>query len=295
MRNYYDRPKPTLLKGFKRKRLFLWALLLMNVVVGSVYITSWLNDEEPAQAFSKNPAVSMPARTTATQFANEYFRWYSSDKDEREKRLEPYLIKGIDKQAGLVLNDIKTDSVANNVQVWDVRDKGNNKADIVVSATLMLTEKGKTMMATRRLVVPIYAISNDSFVVEDVPYYLAESNPVQSSKGDFKSKGNQIDEKKMDEYTTFLNNFFKEYASTSPEKSLSHLTKGDLQLRGLGNVLSFGKLEDVKVWDNRSEYEVSCKVRFQDKATGSEVLYPYIIKMTKDDGQWRILSLIHSQ
>ncbi|SFX76183.1 Conjugative transposon protein TcpC [Thermoactinomyces sp. DSM 45891] len=296
MRNVQDRPKPTLLKGFRQKRILLWSLLLMNAVVGCVFIYSWLVQEKGSQAFSNNPAVSMPARTKATEFANEYFRWISTDKEERAKRLEPYLIKGIDEQAGMVLSGVKVDSTPSNVQVWDVQDKGNNRANIIVSATMMLMNPSdkKFTMETRHLVVPIYAASRDSFVVEDIPYYLPESSPVQASKGDYKPQGNKVDEKQLGEYTAFLESFFKEFASTSPEKTLSHRTKGDLQLRGMGSIISFSKLESVSVWEQQSEYEITCKVKFTDHL-GATFIYPYILKLTKEDGQWRIISFRNSQ
>lgn len=81
-----------------------------------------------------NMATTPTAVQYAENFAREYFSWQPGTEAfaNREKRLAPYLAKGLDKHAGLQSTTVTSTSILLNTEVVNIEEKGEDKAYITL-------------------------------------------------------------------------------------------------------------------------------------------------------------------
>ncbi|MDQ0862254.1 conjugal transfer protein [Bacillus sp. V2I10] len=82
----------------------------------------------------KNFAAGVGAQSFAENFAVEYFNWDNADEEikKRAKRLQPFLAKGLDEQAGLSFEGMEWSSELTDSQVWNVEETEENTALITL-------------------------------------------------------------------------------------------------------------------------------------------------------------------
>lgn len=81
-----------------------------------------------------NMATTPTAVQYAENFAREYFNWKPGTEAfaNREKRLAPYLAKGLDKHAGLQSTTVTSTSIVLETEVVNIEEKGENQAYITL-------------------------------------------------------------------------------------------------------------------------------------------------------------------
>lgn len=91
-------------------------------------------EEAPVAEAKLNMATTPTAVQYAENFAREYFSWQPGTEAfaNREKRLAPYLAKGLDKHAGVQATTISSTSILLGSEVVNIEEKGENQAYITL-------------------------------------------------------------------------------------------------------------------------------------------------------------------
>lgn len=291
--------------------LALFLSVVAIVRVGNASISQAKTEPMQQVEQKKNYAASEGAQSFAENFAAQYFNWQNTDqgKADRVKRLQPYLAKGLDEQAGLSFDGMEWDSSLTKSQVWNVKETGEDTALITLriqhtlkkstppdpaaveaakSQNKPLPEATEQTKGTyvKYFVVPVKT-NGQSFVVDKVPYFTAApKKPAITANTAFNEDGKITDPKLQDEITSALNTFFKVY-TTGTQEELSYYVKGD-EIPSMNGIITFKEVKSsvIQPGQSKNEYNVHAVVIFQENQSNGQVIYPYELRLVKEDNRW---------
>jgi hypothetical protein len=293
--------KPATLHEFKLKKALLWGLLSVNAVVSPTILAMWAAGEfnvgnaetKVVQQQQESTAASQKAKSFALDFAHEYFTWNIGYEDVRAKRLQSFLVKGLDPQAGINFSTITKNARPDHIELWDVIDKGEKKSVIVVMAKVNIFEPKTDAPAVieRLLAIPIQAVNENQFVVNDIPYYLPVPEPSSVMKRKEVFDGDRVDATVTSQVDRSLQNFFKIYFSGDANE-IAYLAKTKTPLQGFKGAFEFLSMDDLEVVRQGDNYLADCLVYVKDD-TGMEMTLPYQIQLSQEDGHWFVTDIIN--
>jgi hypothetical protein len=291
--------------------LALFLSVVAIVRVGNASISQAKTEPMQQEQKNINYAASVGAQSFAENFAVQYFNWQNTDqgKTDRVKRLQPYLAKGLDEQAGLSFDGMEWDSSFSKSQVWNVKETGKDTALITLRIQHTLkkstppdpaaveaaknqnkplpeaTEQTKGSFV-KYFVVPVKT-DGQSFVVDQIPYFtVAPKKPSITADTGFIEDGKITDSKLQDDITSALNTFFKVY-TTGTQEELSYYVKGD-EIPSMNGIITFKEVKSlvIKPGKSKNEYNVHAVVVFQENQSNGQVIYPYELQLVKEQNRW---------
>lgn len=311
-------------KTVLRKKLFkgvFWTgfglVLFLSVVaiirVGNANAGAVEKKPVEQQAKKENVAVGEGAKSFAENFASQYFDWQIDDvnRKSRAERLEPFLAKGLDEQAGLAFDGMEWNSTLVKSQVWNVEETGKDTALITLRVQHVLKKitspdskvveqakkdkkeppKPKEDMAgpyEKYFVVPVKT-DGKAFVVNKIPYFMSPAKkPTFESDTTINEDGKIYDSDLQEELIVALNTFFKVY-TTGTQDELSYYIKGD-NIRTMLGIITFVEVKNtiIKKGESKDEYKVHATVVFKENQSRAQVIYPYEVTLVKVEGRWFI-------
>lgn len=291
----------TTLTKMKTKKVVLWGLLIGNGLIGLFILFLWLTGELKLQTVSKgvgishNQAVSDGSKAFATHFAVDYFNWTLGQEQARAKRLQAYLPKEMDVQGGLQFSSLQWEARPGAAQVWSVENQGVKQSviTIMINVTYYNPKNNQDyFMVKRWLAVSVQAIQSDRFIVNQIPYVIP-SPPVTSAKLTKEEiQGKEVDSSTQKQLQGTLRNFFDVY-SRGNEGEIRYLSRSQIPIRGYQGTMKLLSLDSVRVVQSGSDYYAYSTVHFQETDTHTEVVYPYEIRLRKEQNQWFIYDLTH--
>ncbi|MCQ6281094.1 conjugal transfer protein [Bacillus sp. EB600] len=306
-------------KTVLRKKLIKYAfwtgfvLVLFLSIVAIVRVgNATAKDNSMQQVDQKvNHAASEGAQSFAQNFASQYFNWQNTDegRKNRMERLQPYLAKGLNEQAGLVFDGMEWNSRLTKSQVWNVEETGKDTALITLRVQHILkklpppdpaavaeaqknnTEPPKATEESagpyeKDFVIPIKT-DGKSFVVYKIPYFVAPAKKPQITSDSTIDENSKIQDPKLqEEITSSLNTFFKVY-TTGTQEELSYYVKGN-EIQTMTGIITFKKVKNtvIKASTSSNEYQVYANVIFQENQSKAQVMYPYQLMLVKQDNRW---------
>jgi hypothetical protein len=249
------------------------------------------------QVKKENPATSQAAVQFAKDFASTYFTWDTKDeaKNTRREQLSNYLAVGLDEDAGLNMDQIKTASVFKEAKVKNVENIGQNKAKIVLNVAYEITtipeqkeatvpkpgakpapppspEKKET---TKTIVVPV-RFDGTSYGIYELPTFttVPEQTTLVAEVENKMTKA--TDTIAVQNITNFLDTFFESYSQDGKDK-LSYILEDTKYQDGLKKSMNFVKVEESSIYEGKrkNQYIVDCKVEFADPDSESQFLTDY--------------------
>lgn len=278
------------LKLKKMFRVFLWVMLVWIFARG---VYSFFDKGQPVQAVSVNipkPAVVEidAAKTFATSFARDYFTFNATNLEERAKRLEGYLVKQLDRNAGL---EIQANQTVNQTAVqawpWSVKKVDNNQAVITVKVKVVAAARPETYFY---LAVPVAAAGEGSYQVNDIPAVVP--GPLVPELNRLELNGKDItgaDEKAI---TDMANGFFKAYVQGQPAEITYYFLNPDSSVRGLASSMLFKELRDIRIVQTETG-GVKAEVTAVLIEPLSKAIYKnhYILDLVNKDNRWYIKTI----
>jgi hypothetical protein len=264
------------------------------------------------QVKKDNPATSQAAVQFAKDFVSVYFTWSTEDgaKETREEQMSKYLADGIDPDAGLDTDRIKTTSIFKDAKLKSVENIGHNKAKIVFTATYEVTSvpapaqtaqaggakpapapPPEKKEATKTIVVPVQFDGN-SYGVYELPTFTTvpeKTTLIADEENKMKKATSTL---LIQNISNFLNTFFESYAQDSKDK-LSYILEDSKHQNGLQNSMSFVKVEESTVYEGKSknQYIVDCKVQFADPVSQSQFLTNYRLTVEQRDDHYVVTKI----
>lgn len=306
-------------RGYRTRKIGVWAfwiLLVMILLVGNSLLnavrSSKAQTEPTEQAITLNPATTTTAVQYAQNFAKEYFTWKPDDKSlsDRKERLAPYLAKGMDEQAGLQTNGLKTTSVLTKTEIKNIEEKGAKEAYVTLKVyqkvgipkevtqtnkqtkqTKVVSIKYEPKEVTKFFVVPVGY--NENFGIYDLPKFTY-INPQTSLELADQTKGmNEVEDSAAKENVrNFLDTFFDSYTQDSRDK-LAYLLEDPEHPNGLNKRMNFVSVYSASVYqdDAPTNYIVRTTVIMEDPDTKDRYKTNYSLNITQKDARYVVTKI----
>lgn len=249
----------------------------------------------------ENVAMGDGSKTFGRNFIIEYFKWNKDDYQERVDRLQPYLRKGVDEQAGLRFDSLTGSSSPEKTELWEVSETGTKTADltfkVIHSITNMKETKDKKGKITKKPVktgpfekwiqVPVIT-DGKSFLINGIPTYTSKPETANIEPFQEKSESNDASPATAADIKSFLETFFKNY-STGTNAELEYLSQ-DQSIQPLGGTIVFKNIENLVITNKKkNNYTVKTDSIFIDKTSQAQLLQQYSLEVSKQAGRWQVL------
>ena len=225
------------------------------------------SEEITKTATTENFATTIGAENFASKFVKEYFRWNKDDYQERAKRLQPFLRKGMDEQAGLRFDSITGNAFPATHELWKIEETGKDTAKFTFKVsykvktmeerevrngknTKKVKEEKESGPYERWIQIPIIT-DGKAFLINGNPIFTskpanANVKPMESQPGSPES-----DPETEAQINEFLQTFFKQY-STGTAAELEYLTK-DKSIQPLGGTIVFDSIEELTILEKKKK------------------------------------------
>lgn len=285
----------------KYKKVALWGLLIGNLLIGLAALFLWFsgtgswNTTLNQKVKPSNLATSITAQAFAKQFASEYFSWNLEQEEDRVQRLQPFLVKEIDEQAGIEFSSVKTHARADMATVWKVDSKKPNQSiiTVLVNVNLIPQKRSDEIQTVKRwLSIPIQAVDHEKFIVRDIPYLMPEPPVGQMNKSIIKMQGQKVNAPEVQQIQRALNHFFTIY-SQGNEEQIRYLSRSKKPIRGYRGTMKFLSTTNVEIVRKDREHVAYGFAHLQETETHIQFNYPFELQLRKEKGQWYVQDLKH--
>ncbi|MDW7614291.1 conjugal transfer protein [Peribacillus simplex] len=302
----------------------LSSLLIFSLlaVLLSVNTRSVVNDVRRDFSKPKEDEQKQMSVTAADNFLSGFIREYVNAKndmdsiEQRKKTLESYMVTNVnasfEDERRYDLTGLKGNRILNEYNLYNVKKergyslfqykvKYTNQFPVEkeVEKTVKDGEKEKKVKekviemneAEKQILLNIPVTNKgDAFAVTAVPYFSV----IYDLKGKIASSNK---EKTREEYSgskkdfieKFLHSFFEKYASQKKEDLVYMMKKPE----SLQDSLSFGNVENVKIFETKKGFEVSCDVEFKEKENQIPVKEKFTLELTENSGQFYVYDFKH--
>lgn len=306
----------------------LWTLLSSLLVFSilavllSVNTRSVVNDVRRDFSQPKEDEQKQMSVTAADNFLSGFIHEYVNVKndmdsiEQRKKKLESYMVTdantSVEDERRYDLTGLKGNRILNEYSLYNVKkEKGYSLFQYKVNYTNQFpvekevektVKDGKQKKKVKEKVIEIQGVEKqlllnipvtnkgDAFAVTAVPYFTQ----IYDLKGKIASSykehtGEEYTGSKKESIEKFLHTFFEKYASQKKEDMVYMMKKPE----SLQDSLSFGHVENVKIFETKKGFEVSCDVEFKEKENQIPVKERFTLELTENSGQFYVNDLKH--
>ena len=311
-------PKPKKQPSVKRdyRKVIKWSIIALIVfwTLGSFRGFSAINrisaiQNEPVKEVEEvtvNFATGPAAENFTEKFLRQYFTWNNADTQERAERLKPYLLVGMDEQAGLRFGNESASAAVYTTELWNIKETGKNSAKLTYKVQYktkhieeeIKKEKKKEKVIKKEVQKGPFTKWIDVSIITDGQNFKVNASPnfVSAPEEALIEVKNEMEIKSADpdatdEINAFLLTFFKQYANGTKEE-LQFLTS-DKNLKPIGGELSFEKLDTLTVHDKKKDgsYKVKTTPIFKDSNTNASMAQEFTLSVFEKDGKWQVKTI----
>ncbi|MGG0545246.1 conjugal transfer protein [Priestia aryabhattai] len=301
-------------RGYRSRafgRVVFWVAFgfMFLVVITNVFSSETVESKSESVEVKENMAAGQEGVQYAKNFASQYFTWQKGDNDDwiedRQNRLKPFLVKGLDENGGLNVSKMEWSSTIDKMNLVKIEEKGVNKAFITLYISSKFSKKTKTEEVVKKddkeekkevekeetkpfvqyFVIPV-TYQNDTFGVYQLPKYtnVKEQTKVEPEerRGLTEYNGNR------GKVESFLNTFFTSYSQDDSNK-LSYMVEDGTHIQGLNGKMKFISIHntDIKT-DKEGNIQTFSTIELQDQETGTIVQSDYSLVITKKQGRFLV-------
>jgi len=306
-------------RGYRARKLgvwLFWILLVLILLVGNATLNAVKSSKAVAtpaeQVITLNPATTTTAVQYAQNFAKEYFTWKPDDKSlaNRKERLLPYLAKGMDEQAGLQVNGLKTTSVLTKTEIKNIEEKGPKEAYVTLKVyqkvgipkeitktnkktkqTKVVSVKYEPKEVTKFFVVPVGYYEN--FGIYDLPKFTYIDPQTTLELADRTKGMDEVqDSAAKENVRNFLDTFFDSYTQDSRDK-LAYLLEDPEHPNGLNKRMKFVSVYSASIYQGNAptNYIVHTTVMMEDPDTKDKYKTNYSLNVTQKDARYVVTKI----
>lgn len=256
------------------------------------------------------------AKLFALDFVKEYYTWTNTETKaaERAKRLEQYLVSGLDAGAGYDIS--KTAYRCNYIggDIYKVESETDGCLIVTVKVRYVLYEqktrqiikktgtgkKAKTQISQekyevsagtyiRYIAVPLVA-AGDGFYVTDIPY-LVKVNPAEEPEPEQPVQRDAFyDPAVTEEIKEFIATFF---SVLTKGKELEFSYYSESEVKSLSGLYEFVSVQNPDIYkaDDSDTYEVKVTVILKDVTTKAQVVKPVSCVVYREGNRYKIKNM----
>ena len=283
-------------KGYRARRIGLyafWSLFIgMFLFLGLLLLSNGSDDSDQKDDILYDKVASQEATVFAQNFIRAYFQWERSDEGivARQQALAPYLVKGVDINAGLVTKGIKWNSTYISSQIRDVAIIEPGIGQLTFQVKSKLSNEIEEKVLEQFMIVPI-AYDGETFGVYELPKYTDIANyTTVKTVTDTRLKTANTDE--SNEVKAFVETFFKTYVEGEYEQ-LRYLLVKDSDITGLNAKYVFQEINEIDVLKNEAEtgFIANVKVAIVNPETTIQTLMNYQLSIKKSEDKFVVQAM----
>ena len=283
-------------KGYRARRIGVyafWSIFVgMFLFLGLLLLSNGSDDSDKKEDILYDKVASQEATVFAQNFIRAYFQWERTDEGivARQQALAPYLVKGVDVNAGLVTKGIQWNSTYVSSQIRDVAIIEPGIGQITFQVKSNLSNGTEEKVLEQFMVVPI-AYDGESFGVYELPKYTDIANQTTvKAVTDKRLKTASTDE--TNEVKAFVETFFKTYVEGEYEQ-LRYLLVKDSDITGLNAKYTFKEMNEIEVLKNEAEtgFIANVKVAIVNPETTVETLMSYQLSINKSEDKFVVKAM----
>lgn len=280
----------TMKVGTHRKSVIaLWLLLIGSVSFG-IYKNFTAIDQHTTH---EKEIIQLQLNDTSgienfvKDFARAFYGWENNEESiqARAAAISNYLTPELqDLNMDTVRTDIPTCSYVNDVQIWDIKEAGDQEYQVKYSVEQYVTKGEEATTVESFFETTVHVDSTGNMVIVQSP--VPASRP---EKSDYEPKAPEsdgsVDAETIQEATDFLETFFKLYP-TATEEELAYYVE-DHTLDPIEENYIFSELINPVFTKEEENIKVHVDVAFIDQNTGSTVISEYSLMIAKEEN-WEI-------
>lgn len=278
--------------GTHRKSVIVLWLLLIGSVSFGIYKNFTAIDQHTTH---EKEIIQLQLNDTSgienfvKDFARAFYGWENNEESiqARTAAISNYLTPELqDLNIDTVRTDIPTCSYVNDVQIWDIKEAGDQEYQVKYSVEQYVTkgEEATTVESFFETTVHIDSTGNMVIVQSPVPASRPE-------KSDYEPKAPEsdgsVDAETIQEATNFLETFFKLYP-TATEEELAYYVENNA-LEPIEENYIFSELINPVFTKESEHIKTHINVVFIDQNTDATVIAEYNLALAKEEN-WCIIS-----
>lgn len=279
--------------GTHRKSVIaLWILLIGSVSFG-IYKNFTAIDQHTTH---EKEIIHLQLNDTSgienfvKDFARAFYEWENNEESiqARTAAISNYLTPELqDLNMDTVRTDIPTCSYVNDVQIWDIKEAGDQEYQVKYSVEQYVTkgEEATTVESFFETTVHVDSTGNMVIVQNPVPASRPEKSDYEPNAPE--SDGS-VDAETIQEATDFLETFFKLYP-TATEEELAYYVE-DHALEPIEGNYIFSELINPVFIKDKGNIKVHVDVAFIDQTTGKTIISEYTLAIKKEEN-WLLISI----
>lgn len=283
-------------KGYRARRYGVyafWSVFIgMFLFLGLLLLSNGSDDSDKKEDILYDKVASQEATVFAQNFIRAYFQWERTDEGivARQQALAPYLVKGLDVNAGLVTKGIQWNSTYLSSQIRDVTIIESGIGQITFQVKSKLSNGAEEKVLEQFMVVPV-AYDGESFGVYELPKYTDIANQTTvKAVTDKRLKSATTDD--SNEVKAFVETFFKTYVEGEYEQ-LRYLLVKNSDITGLNAKYTFKEVYEIEVLQDEAEtgFITNVKVAIVNPATMLETLMSYQLSIKKSEDKFVVKAM----
>lgn len=278
--------------GTHRKSVIaLWLLLIGSVSFG-IYKNFTAIDQHTTH---EKEIIQLQLNDTSgienfvKDFARAFYGWENNEESiqARAAAISNYLTPELqDLNMNTVRTDIPTCSYVNDVQIWDIKEAGDQEYQVKYSVEQYVTKGEEATTVESFFATTVHVDSTGNMVIVQSP--VPASRP---EKSDYEPKAPEsdgsVDAETIQEATDFLETFFKLYPTATKEELAYYV--GDHALEPIDGNYIFSELINPIFSKEGENIKVLVDVVYIDLNTGVPVISKYNL-VIKNEDNWRIIA-----
>ncbi len=282
----------TMKVGTHRKSVIaLWLLLIGSVSFG-IYKNFTAIDQHTTH---EKEIIQLQLNDTSgienfvMDFARAFYGWENNEESiqARTAAISNYLTPELqDLNMDTIRTDIPTCSYVNDVQIWDIKEAGDQEYQVKYSVEQYVTKGEEATTVESFFETTVHVDSTGDMVIVQSP--VPASRP---EKSDYEPKAPEsdgsVDAETIQEATNFLETFFKLYP-TATEEELAYYVE-DHALEPIQGNYIFSELINPIFKKEGDHIRIYANVAFVDQSTGVTVIAEYNFVIA-DEENWKIIN-----
>ncbi|MER1987468.1 MAG: conjugal transfer protein [Solibacillus sp.] len=283
-------------KGYRARRYGVyafWSVFIgMFLFLGLLLLSNGSDDTDKKEDILYDKVASQEATVFAQNFIRAYFQWERTDEGivARQQALAPYLVKGLDVNAGLVTKGIHWNSTYISSQIRDVAIIEPGIGQITFQVKSKLSNGTEEKVLEQFMVVPI-AYDGESFGVYELPKYTDIANQTTvKAVTDKRLKTASTDD--SNEVKVFVETFFKTYVEGEYEQ-LRYLLVKDSDITGLNAKYTFKEVNEIEVLQGEAEnsFIANVNIAIVNPTTMLETINSYQLAIKKSEDKFVVKAI----
>jgi len=289
------------------RNVLRWGLWLFLGVVFIRGVVTFL-PQAPApvaepQAEVKETAEPAGMRAIGEMFARDYLTWTQGAAEERAARMEPYLARGMDRQAGWAPGDNDAGQQVEQTWVYDARPVSPTRWQVTVAArvvslkdttVVVKDQDNKETARTVREALPARTVflavpvgkTEGGWVVYDYPSLIPAPEP--AAFGEPVLAGRETGDQDG-RARALLTDFFRAYMSGG---ELTYYLAPGVQMRPVKAGWSFQQVSELTLLTADDGVWALSEVAVQDPSSGARYTHRYTVKLADRDGRWYVSDML---